>query len=227
MKRLIWITSSALLLVFVACNGAEESTDQNASSSVEENGEIETNTNEEAENDDADEEINHPLPDEQADTITEKAASVADALEEQDMERVAEYVHPEKGLLIHPQSWDAGDNYAAFTAEETAGLADDDTRYDFGTFSPEGPIEETYTAFAEQFMDDFAFLADARKELTDPGFDALTEAHPDATFVELHDPGNEEDFNRADFQSLWIAFEQLGDKWHLTAIAGETIHDHK
>jgi len=162
-------------------------------------------------------------------TALEAAATVVKALKNGDIETLAAWAHPEKGVRFSPYAYIDAENDLTFKREELKGLMEDPTVRTWGTAAGSGdPIELTFADYYERFVYDANFAEDAdvaENEILGHSTTAnnVFEAYPKEThdFVEYHidgvDPANE----GMDWRSLRLVFEKAGDDRALVGI----VHD--
>lgn len=129
----------AILLLLAACNNSGHN-----------NGE----RNEPDENTDNSEDIEH-TDNEQNELLTpvEISNQIIKAMIHKDMETVAQFVHPEKGLLFSPYIY-VDDQAVVIEQTAIANLLDSDEVFTWGVYDGKGtPIELTAAEYFEEFLD--------------------------------------------------------------------------
>ena len=162
-------------------------------------------------------------------TAEEAAKTVARALKAGDLEELAKWAHPEKGVRFSPYAYVDVEKDLVFTREELEGLMKDATVYTWGTAAGSGdPIELTYAEYHKKFVYDAAFLDDAEvaenKALgQSTTANNLSEVYPPETyaFVEYYIDGVDPASEGMDWRSLRLVFEKLGEDHALVGI----VHD--
>lgn len=155
-----------------------------------------------------------------------RAVEVLDALEQADPVRLADLVHPEKGVRFSPYAyvdvtWDL-----VFWPEELREL-DPDLVFEWGFYEGSGnPIQMT---FSEYLRSDFVYGRDY-KNAPDVSFDwvlvrgnvpnNIWEVYPDAHVVEFHFPGSPQ-WNWMDYSSLRLVFEEAEGEWYLVGVISD------
>jgi hypothetical protein len=158
--------------------------------------------------------------------LAKRASQVIHALSSQDMDALAEHVHPARGLRFSAYSY-VSDEDLLFGPEKIRGLFDDPGVYNWGRFDGTGdPIQMTFAEYFGRFVYDVDF---ARPEKI--GFNQfigsgntinnLPEFYPEAEFVEYHFSGFDPQYGGMDWRSLRLAFEQVEGEWYLVVV----IHD--
>lgn len=155
------------------------------------------------------------------------ADMIVSAMEEKDIETLANFVHPSKGVRFSPYGYINVDEHLVFTAEELNELLENDTVHQWGSFDGTGdPIEMTFTEYYQRFVYDEDYLnAEIRSvdERLGQGntIDNLADVYPDTTVVEYHFSGFDPQYDGMDWRSLRIVLEKEAGQWYLVAI----IHD--
>ena len=155
-----------------------------------------------------------------------RAIEAIQALKSRDLEALASLVHPEKGVRLSPYSFVRRDDLI-FYQEQIPGLWADPTIYSWGNYDGSGmPIELSFEVYYLEFIYDVGF---ARPYTL--GFNAtlgrgnsinnLSEAYPEAAFVEFHFPGFDPQYEGMDWRSLHLVFEQVNGAWFLVGV----VHD--
>ncbi|WP_096199831.1 hypothetical protein [Bacillus sp. FJAT-45350] len=157
----------------------------------------------------------------------EAADVVVNALQQKDMKTVSTFVHPTKGVRFSPYGYVREDVDKVFTAEEVEGLMEDETVYTWGVFDGKGnPIEKTFADYYERFVYDVDFANPEEKAVNERlghgnTLDNTDEVYPNATVVEYHFSGFEEQYDGMDWRSLRLVIEEKNDQWYLVGV----IHD--
>lgn len=156
--------------------------------------------------------------------IRQQADQVVAAIKQRDMQQLATFVHPEKGLRFslygHPQQDDL-----VFSSEQVALLHTDTMTYTWGAHDGSGfPIEMTPAAYFDRFVysHDFASAEQVNYNQTiDRGNSPDNSRRfysPNAMIVEYHVPGVNPKYEGMDWGSLRVVFEQLDERWYLVGI---------
>jgi len=154
------------------------------------------------------------------------AEMVINALAEKDMDMVANFVHPEKGVRFSPYAF-VREEHQVFMPEELPDLVGSEEVYTWGNYDGTGePIELEF----EEYYEEFVYSADfadpeqiAVNERLGQGntINNIDEFYPEASFVEYHFSGFEEEFEGMDWESLRLVFVQENGAWWLVGI----VHD--
>ncbi|AIQ32999.1 MULTISPECIES: hypothetical protein [unclassified Paenibacillus] len=161
--------------------------------------------------------------------ILEAAATVITALKEKDMDQLADWVHPERGIRFSPFAYVDTANDLVFTKDEVDTLLEDPAKRVWRLFEGTGEvIELNFADYYKWYIYDADFEQDAgiavnkelRKEQTSGN---LNEVYPEANhdFVEYYIGGLDLAEEGMDWRSLYLVFETNGDDHALVGI----IHD--
>jgi len=158
-------------------------------------------------------------------SLEDSAKQVINALAAQDMETVADFVHPHQGVRFSPYTF-VTEEHQVFMGEELPGLLASEEVVLWGQYDGSGePIELTFEEYYEEFVysSDFANADQvAVNERIGQGntINNIQEFYPESSFVEYHIPGTEE-FGGMDWESLRLVFVQEDGTWMLVGI----VHD--
>jgi hypothetical protein len=226
-----------LTLVFTACSAAEEPapTEIAATNTEEPSTSYPVETETDAPTDEAypvetetqETETGYPVETEtQAPDLRGTAELVINSLADKDMEMVANFVHPERGVRFSPYAF-VRDEHQVFMPEELPDLLGSEEVYTWGNYDGTGePIALEF----EEYYEEFVYSAD----FADPEQIAINERlgqgntinniddfYPEASFVEYHFSGFEEEYEGMDWESLRLVFVQEDGAWWLVGI----VHD--
>ncbi|MCZ0755632.1 hypothetical protein [Anoxybacillus sp. J5B_2022] len=155
------------------------------------------------------------------------ALDVVASLQAKDMNRLATYVHPEKGVRFSPYGHVNIDSDVVFKKNELPSLMESDRIYHFGTFDGSGqPIDMTFGDYFQKFVYDVDFASPhmiGNNVVIGKGntLENIHDVYPNAVFVEFHFTGFDKQANGMDWRSLRLVFEKQGDTWYLVGI----VHD--
>lgn len=162
----------------------------------------------------------------QAQDLRGTAELVINALADKDMEMVANFVHPERGVRFSPYAF-VREEHQVFMPEELIGLLGSEEVYNWGNYDGTGePIELEF----EEYYEEFGYSADfadpeqmAVNERLGQGntINNIDEFYPGASFVEYYFSGFEEEYEGMDWESLRLVFVQEDGAWWLVGI----VHD--
>lgn len=155
--------------------------------------------------------------------IREQAQAIVEALKDQDVETVAEFVHPDQGVRFSPYAF-VEMNHQSFTREQVNEMMDDEKLYVWGAYDGTGEAIELTPA---EYYEEFIYRKDFANEVEEINFDDIEprgntlhnaeEIYPDAHFIEYYVPGTEE-FAEMDWGSLILAFEEVNGEWYLVGV---------
>ncbi|TVX97136.1 hypothetical protein [Cohnella terricola] len=155
--------------------------------------------------------------------LKETAQEVVEYLRERDLNSLVPFIDPKLGLRFSPYSHVNKDTDLVFTPDTLPSFKDA-TKQVWGTNDGSGdPIELSFRDYYEKFVynKDFAdapnisvnkLLGKGNTEFN------VTDAYPNASYVEYYFPGSDKDLGGMDWQSLILVFDPEGDDWRLTGI---------
>ncbi|HAA25207.1 MAG TPA: hypothetical protein DCE11_03680 [Ruminiclostridium sp.] len=159
--------------------------------------------------------------------IEDRATNVLTAIKNYDMEKLADAVHPDKGVRFSPYAYVDVDKDLVFTAEEVKNLAADTKTYLWGYYDGSGePINLSFSDYYKRFIYDADFLnaeqvgyneALGHGNTINNSFDV----YENSIIVEYHFSGFDPQYVGMDWRSLRLVFEKKDDAWYLVGI----IHD--
>ena len=162
----------------------------------------------------------------QTPSLLDSANRVVQALVEKDLETVAEFVHPERGVRFSPYAT-VQEDHQVFKPEELPGLIESDTVYTWGREDGSGnPIELTFAEYFDEFVAsaDFSNAEEvAVDEVIGQGNtpNNIGEFYPESSFVEYHFSGFDAQYEGLDWESLRLVFTEDMGTWFLIGI----VHD--
>jgi len=155
--------------------------------------------------------------------LLKSAHLIADMLRSRDLDRLKSVIDSEHGLLFSPYAHIDKEQALTFTAETLPTFQDTDELV-WGAYDGSGePIELTFREYFEMFVydQDFAGAPEVNvNKLVSQGnavFNGL-DVYPDASYVEFHYPGFEEEYEGMDWVSLILVMRPDGEDWKLSAI---------
>lgn len=215
MKNKILITLLFLMLLLIACNltqilpGEPEATPTAALEPTETSTPDPTET---------------PTPEPtEAPTLEEAAYQVINALAVMDMETVADFVHPEKGVRFSPYTY-VEEEHLVFSAEELPDLVGLNETFTWGQFDGTGdPINMTFDEYYDRFIYSADFAdPEAMAVNEELGWSSMInnidEFYPGSSFVEYHFSGFDEQYGGLDWVSLRLVFIQEDGVWFLVGV---------
>lgn len=159
--------------------------------------------------------------------IEERAKNVLTAIKNYDMEKLADAIHPDKGVRFSPYGYVDVENHLVFTAEEVKNLASDSKTYLWGYYDGSGePITLNFSDYYRKFIYDVDFVnaeqVGYNKKLSfGNSLDNSSEVYKNSIIVEYYFPGFDPRYEGMDWRSLRLVFEKKNDTWYLAGI----IHD--
>ena len=155
--------------------------------------------------------------------LTALAFSVLDSIKSRDYEALADFSHPELGIVFSPY---ATINYAkckSFMTSEIKRFGGSTDSYVWGVFDGSGdPIEMTVSEYFDRFVYNRDFLSASQIGVdyivkSGNALENTVDVFPGARFVDFHLPGDEKN-DGLDWASLRLIFEEYGDTLRLTAL---------
>lgn len=166
---------------------------------------------------------NAPGPSNDNRALIQRALDVARCLQDRDWAALAGCVHPDKGVTFTPYS-SVSDSDLCFTAEEVAAFGNDTKTYLWGSYDGSGaPMNLTVAEYFPAFVTNVDYtqapmLAVDQVISYGNAVENVSDAYPDAHFVELYysglDPANE----GFDWCALKLVFEQADSRLMLVGI---------
>ncbi|SFF28132.1 hypothetical protein SAMN05216378_5755 [Paenibacillus catalpae] len=156
-------------------------------------------------------------------TAEETAKAIIASMQQQDIEKLSTYIHPEKGLLFSPYAHIDKDTALTFHAGELPAL-EDPKIYEWGSYDGSGePISLTFGDYYKKFVYDQNF-AEAEEvghnKVLGQGNSLvnLREMYPGSTYFDYHFSGFDPELSGMDWESLILVLEQHNGAWYLCAI---------
>lgn len=155
--------------------------------------------------------------------IAPRANGVIAALKNRQMNQLAQFVHPQKGLRFSPYVF-ASQKDLLFQRAQVRHLGNSGMIRHWGEYDGTGdPIRLAWREYFQKFVysRDFAMSKEIRYNLvTKRGntINNLREFYPGSIVVEYYTPGSET-YGGLDWQGLWLVFQPRGTTWYLVGIA--------
>lgn len=162
-------------------------------------------------------------------TAEEAAATVVRALKNGDMQQLAAWVHPEKGLRFSPYAYvDTGTDLVLTREEMETAMGDPAVRI-WGSYAGSGePIKLAFSGYYKQFVYDADFAGKAKVSVNQSlgqgtTVNNLSEVYPSGSydFVEYYIAGIDPSAQGMDWRSLRLVFERIGQDHALVGM----VHD--
>lgn len=152
------------------------------------------------------------------------AAGVADALQAQDYETLARYVHPTRGVTFTPYSTVDLQQDQNFSPQQIRSLEQDTTTYTWGYEDGRGePIQMTMAEYMKRFVCDAdytraPYVGVDQIITSGNALENVSQVYSDCHFVDFcylsRDPANE----GLDWCSLKLVFAGEADAWYLVGV---------
>jgi hypothetical protein len=159
--------------------------------------------------------------------IEEISIDVLTSIKNFDMEKLADAIHPDKGVRFSPYGYVDVDNNLVFTAEEVKNLAASSKTYLWGHYDGSGdPMELSFPDYHKKFIYDLDFLNAEQigynKVLSHGNsLNNSFEVYKDSIIVEYYFSSVDPKYEGMDWRSLRLVFEKKDDIWYIVGI----IHD--
>jgi outer membrane murein-binding lipoprotein Lpp len=153
-----------------------------------------------------------------------RAIEAVNYLKNKDMEGLASVVHPLMGVRFTPYEYIDLQNDLVFTKDRIATFLEDTQNYTWGSFDGSGePIIMTFSEYFDRFIYDVDF---ANAQMIGNNYSIgkgnsqnnISEAYPDAYYIEFHFPGFEPEYEGMDWRSLRLVYEKMDGVWYLVGI---------
>jgi hypothetical protein len=163
-------------------------------------------------------------PESAKEAISDVSDKVITAISMKDMNALADYVHPDKGVRFTPYTNVNKEKDIIFNQEDIKNFFDNQTVYLWGNYDGSG-YEISLTS--SQYYDEFIYTSDflnAEKvgynEVLSYGnsLENQFEVYEEAIVVEYYFSGFNADYAGLDWQSLRLVYEQYNNEWRLVGI---------
>ena len=221
----------ALIFTSTACTSLQQNSGKGNGKPSQNTGKLDNkNTNKGTRNNDLNDKDNMPRAntEEYIKSIIEKRSfDVLTAIKNYDMEKLADAVHPDKGIRFSPYGYVDVNNDLVFTAEKVKNLAVDSKKYFWGHYDGSGePIILNFSDYYKKFIYDVDFV-----NAEQVGYNKTLghgnslnnnfEVYKNSIIVEYYFSGFDPQYEGMDWKSLRLVFEKKNDTWYLVGI----IHD--
>lgn len=153
--------------------------------------------------------------------IQSRARQVILAIQAKDMNQLANYVHPTKGVRFSAYSYVDKKGDLVFKPAQVRGLGASTRRYLWGEYDGSGdPIRMTFNRYYRQFVYDKNFARAPQvsyNEISGGGtiIPNIFSSYPGAIVVDYYFPPAD---GEMDWRSLRLAFQKHGSVWYLVGI---------
>lgn len=165
-----------------------------------------------------------PLDTDDNGILLERAESALTLLKAEDFTGLSALVHPEKGLTLTPFSTVSAECDRTLSSQEVSALSEDEEIYVWGVMDGSGmPIRST----CSEYFDRFVFNADYTQApevgvdtvvLSGNALENVSDAYPQARFVDYSFPGIDPEKQGYDWCSLKLVFEPWQNDWYLVGL---------
>ena len=159
--------------------------------------------------------------------VLARANEVLLLLHNKDLDKLAAYIHPDKGVRFSPYAYIEPQKDLIFTAEQIKNAFSDQKEYTWGNYDGTGePIKLTFKDYFHKFIYDAEFINAKEISYNHPlgkgnTINNAAEIYPNANIVEYHFPGIDPKYEGMDWRSLRLVFEEKDSNWYLVGI----VHD--
>jgi hypothetical protein len=165
------------------------------------------------------------IPPDEAERLIENISDdVIEALRDKDMETLASYVHPEKGVRFTLYSYVDKDKDLVFDRKAIKNLLEDQSIYTWGYYDGTGdPVNMTPKEYYDRFVYDRDFAS--ADEIgyntalsTGNTLNNQVEVYENPIIVEYYFPGFDPQYEGMDWESLSLIFEEYEGTWYLVGL---------
>ncbi len=155
------------------------------------------------------------------------AFNVIDLLEDQDMNSLSSFIHPNKGVRFTPYAYIDLQEDLFFTSQQISGLLQSSQVYNWGNYDGTGdPIDLSFSDYYNLFIYDVDFanphmIGNNVMIGTGNSINNIGQTYPNGEFVEFHFTGFDPGLFEMDWKSLRLVFEEFNGAWYLVGI----VHD--
>ncbi len=160
--------------------------------------------------------------------IALRAREVMRALKRRDMQRLATFVHPQKGVRFSPYVYVEPKSHRVVRRNQLASLYRSKRRLTWGEADGSGdPIRLTFRKYFDYFVYRQDLLTDKKPAYNAPSQGGNTISNVLATYPRAitvtygHDGITGPEGGAMDWQRLTLVFERLGNQWYLTGIVND------
>lgn len=156
--------------------------------------------------------------------LLSKVINVMELIKSRDMAGLSQHVHPTKGVRFTPYSYIDVQHDQVFTAQEVAGLMQNNQVMNWGKFDGSGkPIDLKFINYYDVFLYDKDFANPhmiGNNVIIGKGntLDNVAQAYPNGYFIEFYFSGFDPQLESIDWESLKLVFEESKGIWYLVGI---------
>lgn len=156
--------------------------------------------------------------------LLSKVIDVMELIKSGDMAGLSQHVHPTKGVRFTPYPYIDVQHDQVFTAQEVAGLMQNNQVMNWGNFDGSGePIDLKFIDYYNTFVYDKDFANPhmiGNNVIIGKGntVDNVAQVYPNGYFIEFHFSGFDPQFEGIDWESLKLVFEESNGIWYLVGI---------
>lgn len=157
------------------------------------------------------------------------AQDILNQLKNKDMEKLAAFVHPEKGVRLSPYAYVDVKKDRILKPHQLKTIQNDNTIHEWGTYDGSGePIQLKFSEYYAKFVFDVDFTTYNQTATNKRIGEGTTKSNieevypqPNHVFVEYYISGIDPKYEGMDWKSLRLVFERVNEKLLLVGI----IHD--
>lgn len=159
--------------------------------------------------------------------IEKRSMDVLTAIKDFDLEKLADAIHPDKGVRFSPYGYVDVKNDVVFTTEEVKNLAADSKTYIWGHYDGSGePISLNFSDYHKKFIYDVDFVNAEQVGYNKTlgygnSLNNSFDVYKNSIIVEYYFSGFDPQYEGMDWRSLRLVFEKKDEAWYLVGI----IHD--
>ena len=158
-------------------------------------------------------------------TPIQLSLEIMELIKDNQMDELAAYVHPDKGLRFSPYFYIDEVNDQVFIPGQVAGLNQDTNLYTWGSFDGTGdPIEMNFQDYYDRFIYDADYyyphiIGNNTAIQVGNMLDNVEDIYPNGEYIEFHFTGFDPQYEGLDWSSLRLIFEEHLGVWHLVGIS--------
>lgn len=157
-------------------------------------------------------------------SVEEQGRLILEAMAANDLDTLASYVHPDRGVRFTPYEYVNLEDDLVFSPDQLRATPADSRVYRWGAWDGTGdPMDLSFPAYFARFVYDQDYL-NAEKVGVNEFFgqgnsiNNAVEAYPEATIIEYHFSGFNPDYGGMDWRSLRLVLEHMDGCWYLVGV---------